>query len=94
MPNTDLIVWAGISGLIVAMLAIIGHLVKTGFERLTDELKQIWVKLESTSKENAEIRREIADVRAELRSIDSRCKERGEHCVTGHHHRRSSDSED
>jgi predicted nuclease with TOPRIM domain len=88
-----MILWTGISGLIVLMLGVIGYLVKTGFDGLRAELNKIWDKLEDNSKENAEIKKEHADLKAEVKAIDERCKERGNHCSNGHHHRRDTDED-
>ena len=84
MPDTDFIIWTGLSSLIVIMLGIIGYLVKTGFESLREELKKMWEKLDDSAKDRAELRAEIAEIRA-------RCEERGNNCPGGHHHNRVTD---
>lgn len=84
MPSTDMILWAGLSGLIVMMLAVIGYLVKTGFEGLRAELTKIWNKLETNYDE-------ITNLRVEVEGIKSRCAERSTSCPAGHHHHRQAD---
>lgn len=86
MPSTDMILWAGISGLIILMLGIIGYLVKSGFEGIKQELSKIWDKLENNAKDNAELRIEMAAVKSRCEML---CLPRnGEH-----HHRRANDTD-
>lgn len=46
MPSVAIIVWTGISGLIVLMLAVIGYLISSGFDGLKQQLKTIWDKMD------------------------------------------------
>jgi len=61
--------YSGISGLIILMLAVIGWLIRTGFDGLRRELKAIWDKLEGHQKETAEVKVSMAEMR-------TRCEER------------------
>lgn len=85
MPSTDMIVWAAISGLIILMLGIIGYLVKSGFESIKTELSKIWDKLESNAQDNADIRVEMAAVKARCETL---CAPRN----GDHYHRRINDA--
>lgn len=69
MPSADMIIWAGISGLIVVMLGVIGWLVKSGFKGLREELKAMWDKLEANRAKEENNARMIAE-------INVRCSER------------------
>jgi len=69
MPEIGAVVWAGIAGLILVMLTIIGYLIKTGFDGIMAELKTIWAKIEAhqvAATENA----------LAIREINARCEER------------------
>jgi len=83
MPNADTILWAGISGLILIMLGVIGYLIDNGFtslkEDLKEELKKLWEKIDlhqATAERNA----------LDIIEIKTRCKE------LHRNHRRTDDS--
>jgi len=77
MPTTDAIIWTGISGLILIMLGIIGHLLNTGFssmrEEVTRQFKTLWEKLDRHQQQ--------AETNAiEIAAINARCTERYNSC--------------
>lgn len=79
MPSTEAIMWGGISGLILAMLAIIGYLISNGFDGLKEQLKMIWEKIDrhqSQAEANA----------LAIAGIQARCKE-----LHANHHRMGED---
>jgi hypothetical protein len=69
MPTDGAILWAAIAGLILVMLAIIGYLIKTGFEGIKGELRKIWEKVDGQQQAAAENALAIC-------AINTRCKER------------------
>lgn len=42
MPEIGAILWAAIAGLILMMLAIIGYLIKSGFEEIKSLIKELF----------------------------------------------------
>jgi hypothetical protein len=69
MPSAELIIWTAISGLILIMLAIIGYLIKTGFESIKTELKTLWDKLDNDHTG-------VEVLKTEFREHKARCEER------------------
>lgn len=69
MPTTDALMWAGISGLILVMLGIIGYLLSTGFAGIKAELVKLWLKFDSYQLAGETNARHIAEIKA-------RCEER------------------
>jgi hypothetical protein len=68
MPSSEVILWAGISSLILIMLAIIGYLISTGFESLKDQLKTLWDKID--------LHQALAETNAlKIVAIETRCRE-------------------
>lgn len=73
MPNSETILWGGISGLILMMLGIIGYLIRTGFEGIKEQLAKIWEKIDADQEET---KQNTLDIREINTRCEERCKER------------------
>lgn len=69
MPDSGPVIWGATCALIVILLAMIRYTVAKGIDSILEQLRALWLKLESAEKESAALR-------GEFQSLRTRCDER------------------